>query len=218
MANYATGISTKNRILRYSKMLFYSKGYLETSYSEICTKAKVNPGSIAYHFKGGKSGIAKYIYTEMLQSYQKQVEELLPSEDPLIQMIMSLCIHQKRLFDDNAYRRFSSQFSSECVNEISIEEYEASIPMVYKYISEEMDELRASFYFAAIAGMDSRIEPFIDDNIDKLTYEKSVQYSCELYLWYLNITKREKLIDYALKMMQRISINNNGLDAIIVFQ
>lgn len=212
MATYLTGQTTKNKILECSKNLFYEKGYTDTSFTEICKQADVNPGSIIYHFNGGKSGIAKYLYNSLLQQHQQNAKSFFPNESEITLMIISLCLHQYLLFNDAHYRKFSSEFTASCINEFSIEEYEDTIPIVYEFIARKMDPLRAKFYFSAIAGMDSRIEPFIDKHIHELTFTQSIHYVCEIYLWFVDTKEREEMIDYALERFQELSITNSEFE------
>ena len=208
MARYSTGRTTKEKILKVSKDLFYEKGYHETSYNEICQKAEVNPGSIAYHFNGGKSGIAKCIYNEMMIYNQGKTLEMFPHEDNIVKMVISLGLHQKLFFQDPAYRRFSAEYSEECLSVMSVEDYKHLIPIVYDRISKEMDEMSANFYFAAISGMDNRIEPFIRENLDRLSYEQAVTLICELYLWFLEKNERDEKIKRALFLLKTVEVKN----------
>lgn len=212
MATYLTGQTTKNKILECSKNLFYEKGYTDTSFTEICKQADVNPGSIIYHFNGGKSGIAKYIYNEMMQKHQDYAAEFFPNEDEIILMILSLSIHQFLFFSDSKYRRFSYEYSSSSLTELSIEEYKSIIPSVYHYVTKTMEPLRANFYFSAIAGMDSRIEPFIAKHINELSFSQAVHYICEIYLWFLDAKERNEMIHHALELIEELEISNNEFE------
>lgn len=212
MATYLTGQTTKNKILECSKKLFYEKGYNDTSFTEICKQADVNPGSIIYHFNGGKSGIAKYIYNEIMQKHQGYAAEFFPNEDEIILMVLSLSIHQFLFFSDSKYRRFSYEYSSSSLTQLTIEEYESIIPSVYHYVIKTMEPLRANFYFSAIAGMDSRIEPFIAKHIDELTFSQSVHYICEIYLWFLDTKERNEMIQHALNLVEELEFSNVGFD------
>lgn len=50
MSNYENGAFTRRAIVDACKVLFYEKGYHETSYADICEMAHVNRGTIYYHF------------------------------------------------------------------------------------------------------------------------------------------------------------------------
>lgn len=51
MSTYENGISTRRAIIDACTILFYKRGFHETSYDDICQEAHVNRGSIYYHFR-----------------------------------------------------------------------------------------------------------------------------------------------------------------------
>ncbi len=109
MKNYATGLETQEKILKTCKNLFYKKGYNETTFAEICKKANVNPGSIAYHFTN-KFNIASKIYENLMQQFYETSLLIFPEQDELQQIMLALGLHLKLVFNDSAYRRFIWQY------------------------------------------------------------------------------------------------------------
>ncbi len=209
MAQYKTGRNTKEKIIEVSKSLFYEKGYNDTSFNEICAKAEVNSGLISYHFKGGKCEIAKKIYKELMIYFQGKTLELFPGESNEVKMVMSLGMHQKIFYKDPKYRKFSAEFSTEGLSALSFDDYTKTIPLVYDRMSKEIDDIRVQFYFAVIAGMDTKAETFIAQNIEHLPFEKTMFMLNELYLWYLDRTEREQIINKSLSLLESLDISNN---------
>ncbi|MFZ7130877.1 MAG: TetR/AcrR family transcriptional regulator [Eubacteriales bacterium] len=68
MARYTKGIITKNYILETAKKIFYEKGYLETTITEICKITNVKLGTFTYYFKT-KEALVEEIYAEYLMKH-----------------------------------------------------------------------------------------------------------------------------------------------------
>jgi AcrR family transcriptional regulator len=217
MANYSTGRITYEKILSVCRKLFYEKGYRDTSFGEICKAAQVNPGSIAYHFKG-KHAIATGIYTEMITGESVKIKELFHDEDELTVLMLGRYTHQWLLFNDPAYRKFSLQVLSESIDEIIQDKYEHFAPLAYNYHLKNMSPAKADFFFSAIAGADSRIEFYIDQHIDSLKFEEVMRYTSELYLYFLDKTLLAPEIDRSLKLFKKLEITNAGFDIFIRFK
>ncbi len=73
---YLAGEQTKRNILRESKKLFYKKGYIETTYSDISAVAKVNRALIPYHFKN-KQILGLEIYQQMIAEFYELIDNVL---------------------------------------------------------------------------------------------------------------------------------------------
>lgn len=215
MAQYKTGRNTKEKIMEASKALFYEKGYNDTSFNEICAEAGVNSGLISYHFKGGKCEIAKKIYNELMIYYQGKTLELFPGESNEVKMVLSLGMHQQIFYKDPKYRKFSSEFSKEGLSTLSFEDYTKNIPLVYDRISKEIDEIRVQFYFAVVAGMDTKAEAFIAQSIDRLPFEKTMLMLNEWYLWFLDENERNKTVKRALELLKTVQITNDEFNVCV---
>lgn len=72
MANYETGINTKNRILDAYRELFYKQGYKKTTYLDIYNLTGINQGLITYYFKS-KRAVAGQIHTELRKQIKNAV-------------------------------------------------------------------------------------------------------------------------------------------------
>ncbi len=210
MAQYKTGRDTKEKIMEASKSLFYEKGYNNTTFGEICRLAEVNSGLISYHFKGGKCEIARKIYNELMLYYQGRALELFPRETSEIKMVVSLGFHQKMFYKDEKYRRFSAEYSTVGLSDLSYDEYTRNIPLVYDRLNREHDVLRTKFYFAVIEGMDTKAETFISENIAQLPFEKTLSMLSEIYLWFLDRAQINEIIDRALDLLKKTQVTNTG--------
>lgn len=217
MANYSKGLATKERILSISRKLFYEKGFIATSFNEIYRSAQVNPGSISYHFKS-KKAIAESIYNDMMAYEGNTIKELFPDEDELTILILGVCVHQKLLFIDEAYRRFSVEINIECFRDIIQDKYEHFVPAAYSYITNKVPPEKVDFFLVAVAGADSRIESYIDQNIERIDYETTVRNTCEIYLYLLDGRELTDRVDKAIKMADKLEITNEGFDISIRFK
>lgn len=214
MANYKAGLRTKEKILAESKKLFYEKGYNETSLMDICNATGIRLGNLHYHFPN-KSDISKTIYFEIVDYLQRQVITLFPDEEELVQLVISLTCHQRLLFQDANYRRFSLQHTKESMVNISIEEYRNIVPMVDHFLSKKMSDIEIEFTYATFSGADIKIEQFINDNIDRLTYEKAAKLTNHFYL---AVTENKDLmpqIEYGIKLVRNLIIENDMFDIVI---
>ncbi|MDR3336049.1 MAG: TetR/AcrR family transcriptional regulator [Treponema sp.] len=45
MANYKVGLETRERILQVTRDLFYEKGYIRTTYADICNAIGISQGT-----------------------------------------------------------------------------------------------------------------------------------------------------------------------------
>lgn len=206
MKNYTNGLTTKTKIIDLCKILFYEKGYNETTFTDICEKSQVNPGSIAYHYKN-KKNIASIVYNEMMHMLDNSIAELFPYEDEVLQAIMGLGLHQKLLFDDPAYRRFSSQFSSEYIHAEALNQYTQIASKAYLLTVKYAGQKKADFLFTAFKGMDCYIEPYIEEHMDELKFDEIFQYSVELYYSFIRQDTLHHCIDRALDYLSQIVIS-----------
>ena len=105
MGRYSVGVETKNKILQEAKLLFYEKGFEETSFQDISLKAEVNKGLITYYFKN-KKNIAKEIYFEFTRNQQKACDEVLEAENGTIAAIASLILFYQLIMEDENLKKF----------------------------------------------------------------------------------------------------------------
>lgn len=65
MANYKTGLETKEKIYATAKKLFYEKGFVKTTLAEIARESGANKAMVSYYF-GNKNNLALEVYNEYM--------------------------------------------------------------------------------------------------------------------------------------------------------
>lgn len=80
--NQKTGksVDLRQTILKTALNLFTTKGYFNTSVHDIRRAADISIGAVYHHFKS-KEEIAKAIYSDLLESMTKAMEELMAHHD-----------------------------------------------------------------------------------------------------------------------------------------
>jgi AcrR family transcriptional regulator len=214
LKKYANGLITRDRIIDVCKDLFCKKGYKDTKYAEICKKAKVNPGTIAHHFKGKKS-IAVVLFNEIMDCFYNKTAELFPDEDDLQQVMIAAGMHQKLLFTDGIYRRFSSEYSNESFSQDDLNSYKKPVLKAYEATKARVGQKRADFLFTAYKGMDCYIELYIDEHIDELSFDEVFEYIAVLYYQYLKGKELQSRIKKALDLLNTVNITFNHFDVSI---
>jgi len=116
MANYETGIITKNKILDAYRELFYRQGYKKTTYMDILNLTGINQGLITYYFKS-KRAIAGQIHTEFRIQIKDAVREYFASSnmsyDLRIGTAIEQIIYSRIKFSDDNLKRFIYEISIE---------------------------------------------------------------------------------------------------------
>lgn len=205
MKNYANGAITKERILEVSKELFYKKGYNDTKYADICTAANANPGTVSHHFKS-KKNIASILYRASIVHFNETVQEIFPQEDELQQVMISKGIHYYLIFADAKYRQFSCEYTSDRVA-LGITDYIDNVSRAFKVTSDRVGREKAEFLFMAFKGMDCYIEPYIDENIDKLTFEDIYDNVASLHYQFLDKDELHGRIERAIACVKSLNIS-----------
>ena len=116
MANYETGINTKNKILDAYCELFYKKGYKKTTYVDILNLTGINQGLITYYFKS-KKAIAGKIHTDFRIQIKQAVKDYFSSQGIVYNLRTATAIEQiiysKIKFTDENLKRFIYEISIE---------------------------------------------------------------------------------------------------------
>ena len=116
MANYETGIITKNKILDAFRELFYKQGYKKTTYVDILKLTGINQGLITYYFKS-KRAVAGQIHTAFRIQIKETVENYLASQgidyDLRIATALEQIIYSRIKFADESLKRFIYEISIE---------------------------------------------------------------------------------------------------------
>jgi AcrR family transcriptional regulator len=215
MKKYANGVVTKDNIIDVCKELFCLKGYLGTTYLDICQKTKIHPGSIKHHFQS-KKNIATFIFNEMMQLFYQKTAELFPQEDDQQQVILAMGMYQKLLFKDAVFRRFTSEYSSKDIHASSLSDYTNTASKAYAVTARQVGKKKADFLFTAFKGMDCYIEPYINEHIDTIAFEDMFEYTGSIYYQYIESDELKSRINKALTALKDIEITFDRFDISIV--
>jgi hypothetical protein len=143
----------------------------------------------------------------MMEYYYQRTSELFPDEDDLQQVMIAAGIHQKLLFSDGKYRRFSSEFSSESIHADALETYIRHTPKAYTVTLKYVNKKRADFLFTAYKGMDRFLEPYINDHIDELSFDEVFEDIANIYYQYINGAELRKRVNRALRLLNALAIS-----------
>lgn len=211
MSNYSNGLNTRNLVLQAAKELFYEKGYIKTSFSEICQKAGLNSGLVVYHF-GGKSQIAHDIYQTVIQNQCEPLYNHYINEDKIVLSILSLYTHYCLFFKDANFRRFSAEVNAQRIAGDTHMELAKTLPLLYEGALKYHDSKKLAFFFAADVGLGGDIEAFLCENLGDYTLDECVKYTTELYLPYIQEDFLREAIARAKELYDHVEVSNQGLD------
>ncbi len=103
----------KDRIIRASKILFYEKGYNDTTYEDICEAAQVTLGTVTYHLSG-KRNIARTLMEEFETEHKAIMESLTGGRYDLRTMTaLRILRWWERMNLDRNIQRFLTQLAQE---------------------------------------------------------------------------------------------------------
>ena len=71
---------TRARILASALSLFVKKGYEHTTFTDIAARLKMTKGAVYWHFES-KESLLVALVKEMLEKFQRQLDELMPKEE-----------------------------------------------------------------------------------------------------------------------------------------
>ncbi|HCX64955.1 MAG TPA: hypothetical protein DHN33_07085 [Eubacteriaceae bacterium] len=89
MGRYRKSDETMERIMHASKILFYEKGFQDTSIKDISEKSETNRALISYHFSG-KEGlgieISNQINLDILKAIDRNIRRVCKSCEPILEI------------------------------------------------------------------------------------------------------------------------------------
>lgn len=132
MSTYKTGNQTRLDIINAAKKLFYEKGYVDTTASEICKLANVNRGSLFYHFNNSRSDVKSFlgyrVYNDAMSICYNEAEQVCNIEDDLKQDF-GLLLYWHKFFNDDNYARFMTEAAKLDTFQLSAKEYDFTFRM-----------------------------------------------------------------------------------------
>lgn len=136
MVTYKNGSITKNNIYIACKELFYTKGYKDTTYVDICNRADVSPGAIT-HFFQSKKMIAINIYSDFLTDIKDKTKEYLSEKYQEYNLRVASALEQiiftNLIYTNENYRKF---YYDICVDSLLLESYIDKMSEFYKIHSD----------------------------------------------------------------------------------
>lgn len=186
MAQYETGIITKERVISACKKLFYEKGYNETTIADISELSSVNQGLIHYHFKTRKNNIKStlgmIVYTDLIKKSYEEAGEY-GADDAFLIYTLGVYLYWYKFFNDEGYRKFATIACKEVFidNVVDFADIYFGSFNPIKAISSMTDIQVHELDIIACIGADAKLAEYIGENIQKYSFEYVTDYCFSLY-------------------------------------
>ncbi|UWG95648.1 TetR/AcrR family transcriptional regulator [Dehalobacter sp. DCM] len=117
MAQYQAGINTKRKIYIASEILFYEKGYAETTVTDITDYAEANRGSFYHHYES-KLQLGALVHSNFARRNAKIANLFVGKMNEATRVLLGLRAYWYLFFCDEKLRRFFKDLYIENVLEI----------------------------------------------------------------------------------------------------
>lgn len=168
MSTYRTGNQTRLDIINAAKELFYEKGYVNTTTSEICKLANVNRGLLFYHFNNSRSDVKAYlglrVYSDAVQQCYDETEPLLVQNPGLEKELGGLMFWHK-FFNDDKYARFMMETAQFDTFQLSPLEYD----LTFKIAANHEKDIDYNLRVALAMGADRNLTIYLYNHRDEYT-------------------------------------------------
>lgn len=205
---YSVGDQTKSTILSESKKLFYSKGYTETTYSDISIAANVNRALIPYHFKN-KQILGIHIYSECITNFTSALDNMLDinqfSSD-LIGVIHIMASY--RLLRNYNYCRFLFEVVSDDSSDAWTEFDKEMIQTCFKDKKTPITDSEMDMLCRLGIGMKKELIHILYESNNKTDASKLINMQIIMLLSYTGFTRKkiDELLDAAQTILDLIDI------------
>ncbi|MDE6760910.1 MAG: TetR/AcrR family transcriptional regulator [Lachnospiraceae bacterium] len=210
---YLVGEQTKRRIFKESKKLFYKKGFIETTYDEISTAAKINRALIPYHFKN-KMILGQEIYNELMKEFTTSLDLILDTEQfssELTGVIHIMAYY--RLLANPRYCRFVFQLLSDEDFSISLSEDQNLITYCLGSKASRFDSTDIDIICQMGTGIKKEIIRIIYTDKKETDIDHLVMIKLHMLLGYIGYSKKkiDELADAAVTLLNLLSfqVKNN---------
>lgn len=105
MSSADNGIITRSKIIESCRHLFYTKGYHNTTYTDITNVTGINRGSVYYHFKE-KRNIACMVQKDIYNERITLLRNVFPTLNDQILYLISDIVWLDCICQDPGFRRF----------------------------------------------------------------------------------------------------------------
>ncbi len=213
MALY-NGQDTKEKILISARYLFYEKGYEQTTFKDIASHAKINQGSIYYHFKT-KSNLGKTIYQEIAKENLQIAEKyFLQSTNELVCFLIGSYIYWNYFFNDEGYRKFNIAAMVENFN-FSVDDYQdIFICTITDFIDQKLLKNKQRFFLtvSGSVGYTKSLGISAAAKLGELTVDEVWEFDAEKLFIFFEMDKSHmnETVKQARSCFYRLDLKNRG--------
>lgn len=203
---------TKEIILNSCKKLFYEKGYVETTFSDISKDAGVNQGSIYYHFKK-KNHIAGIIYNDFLVQNKNFIYDLIGDKYGLqICTAVEIRNYWKLFLNDEKAKRFYYEIAKDRIVVESFKETGEEFFKLHKkqYNLDIDDELLKLINMSTSAIETESIIGYIDGYI-RMSIEEICDFEIRSIYEFMNVSYKriEEILRTSREIYSKLNIRMN---------
>jgi AcrR family transcriptional regulator len=112
LANYKTGLETKQKIYLTAKQLFYEYGFIKTTLAEIAKESETNKAMVAYYFKN-KNNLALEVYNEYMVANKVKTQKAIDEKFPGCNVVVKTAIEYRIQNRNCRLNRHLNQFYHE---------------------------------------------------------------------------------------------------------
>ena len=214
MAEYATGIETKARILAASKRLFIENGYEQTTFKDICREADTTQGSIYYHFTA-KSNILQAIFAELSDDLRDGLRDIFSGKiSRAVEYSLYTLASWYLFFTNDRYRslmqsatvsRLADDFKTDSWLSVEVED---PIFDEYCYRDEPFSAEERSAIIMGGLGIMKEYQFYMADKLNRYSYEQVSRFYLNAFFGFfgMGISRVEETFNEALRLMKPLTI------------
>lgn len=203
MANYVTGENTKNNIILAAKDLFYEKGYIATSYSDICKVINIKKGNLQYHFNT-KELLCVDVCSSFYETlYREATKIACATENKYLETMLVMFIFWYKFYKDEKIRRFVCESLR---NNINTEVFDY---FTYYLNSLEKKEIEVDFFsLAACKAIERSLPELLIGRITEHNYLETSEFVMYTYASYIgpDETQCKATLDQAKKLLSKFDM------------
>ena len=198
---------TRQRIFDTASILFFEKGYNNTTVSEIIEMSKTNKGSFYHHFED-KQHLAYNICTSMMIDIDSGIKALFPEIEDIDRMFLQECVFWKVFFTQTQIRQFTSEIYEISYTGTKIEFLNA----ILNLIPDDLTNRDMLMIQGVDYALKSRFISYVGRFAIRLREEEFVRFYMRIWLGTFGIHEDivDAYIDKTYSLMSVLEINNRG--------
>lgn len=207
MAEYKNGIITRERILVAARKFFYTKGYYETTYYDLCNEVGISPGTFHHHFKS-KDELYEIIYRETIDQNRQEAKLLTKSEDRYVLTAMESLLFWYKFFHDEKYRDFCAkalQIIGHHNPHVFYDLYNRNddIKQVYSHNESHLADLKV----VAEMGINYTLNIYLMENLERYSFKDITRFNLTCASIFLEYDKEkiEKALEICLEILGKVN-------------